>query len=112
MAKIRRRPTERGRLSWDGRLSDPAGVVYERHVEELTKGEALALLAEGDVQVAVSLASRPLRWLSTDERHTVWRQEVAPNFHDAPNWRPPRDAPGNFLSTRSCGRAEIGESCW
>ncbi len=94
-AKKQKRSSQ-GRLSWDGRLWDPAGVLYERSVDELARTEALALLRDRNVQVAVAHASRPLRWIEHEGREAVWNQELAPNFHDQPNWRPPRDAPGQL----------------
>ncbi len=88
--------SSQGRLSWDGRLWDPAGVLYQRTVDELPRSQALALLRDSKVQVAVSHASGPLRWIEHERRETIWSQELAPNFHDEPNWRPPRDAPGQL----------------
>lgn len=96
MAKSKGKPSASGRLSWDGRLWDPSGVLYEREVEELTRSEALALVRDPDIQVAVSHASRPLRWLGPDQPQRVWREELAPNFQDEPNWKPPTDAPGQL----------------
>jgi hypothetical protein len=75
---------------------DPSGVLYEREVEELTRSEAFALVRDPDTQVAISHGSRPLRWLAPDERQTVWLEELAPNFHDEPNWKPPKGAPGQL----------------
>jgi len=99
MAKSKGKTSGTGRLSWDGRLWDPSGVLYEREVEELTRSEALALVRDPDIQVAVSHASRPLRWLASDQRQTVWLEEVDPNFHDEPNWKPPTGAPGRTLGS-------------
>ncbi len=96
MAKSKGKPSGSGRLSWDGRLWDPSGVLYEREVEELTRSEAFDLVRDPDIQVAVSHASRPLRWLAPDERQRVWREELAPNFHDEPKWKPPTGAPGQL----------------
>ncbi len=96
MAKSKGRPSGSGRLSWDGRLWDPSGVLYKREVEELTRSEAFDLVRDPDIQVAVSHASRSLRWLPPDQRQRVWRDEVAPNFHDEPNWKPPIGAPGQL----------------
>ena len=96
MAKSKGKPSGSGRLSWDGRLWDPSGVLYEREVEELTRSEAFALVRDRDIQVAVSHASRPLRWLATDQRQAVWFKELAPNFHNEPNWKPPKGASGQL----------------
>ena len=96
MARSKGKPSASGRLSWDGRLWDPSGVLYEREVEEVTRSEAFALVRDSDIQVAVSHASRPLRWLAPDQRQKGWSEELAPNFHDEPNWKPPTGAPGQL----------------
>jgi hypothetical protein len=47
-----------------------------------------------DVPVVISAGACPLRWLDGEDRNTVWRREIAPNFHDSPGWKPPPGAPG------------------
>jgi hypothetical protein len=75
---------------------DASGVLYERDAEELTRSEALAVLSDPDIQIAISHASRPLRWLAADQRQRVWREELSPDFHDEPNWKPPTGALGQL----------------
>ena len=58
MAKSKGKPRASGRLSRDGRLWDPSGVLYEREVEELTRSEAFALVCDPDIQVGEC----PLEW--------------------------------------------------
>ena len=96
MAKKKHTSSEHGRLSWDGRLWDRSGQVFERSEDELTRSEAEVLLNAPDVQVAISWCNTSLRWLSSDERRQVWLQELVPNFHDTPDWKPPPDAPGQL----------------
>ncbi|HEV7760109.1 MAG TPA: hypothetical protein VGO78_14005 [Acidimicrobiales bacterium] len=98
MAKKRRggQPSERGRLSWDGRLWDRAGRSHVRVVDELDRATVVDLLAAIDVEVAVSACSGPLRWVEPQERMAVWKTELAPDFHDQPGWRPPAEAPGQL----------------
>ena len=96
MAKSKGKSSGSGRLSWDGRLWDPSGVQYEREVEELTRSEVFDFVRDANIQVAISHGSRPLRWLAPDQRQRVWREELAPNFHDEPNWKPPTGAPGQL----------------
>ncbi|HEX7169036.1 MAG TPA: hypothetical protein VF230_18805 [Acidimicrobiales bacterium] len=86
----------RGRLSWDGRLCDPQGREYTREADDLDRDGARVLLGQRNVQVAISSGGRPLRWLAPGEREPMWRAEIAPNFHDEPGWRAPRDAPGQL----------------
>jgi hypothetical protein len=83
-------------LSWDGRLWDRAGRVHLRAAEELDQATVLDLLRADDVEVAVSTGAGQLRWLDQGERMSVWSIELAPQFHDRPNWRPPADAPGQL----------------
>jgi hypothetical protein len=96
MAKKKQTPSEHGRLSWDGRLWDRSGQVFECSEVELTRNEAEALLNASDVQVAISWCNTALRWLGPHERRRVWLNELAPNFHDTPGWKPPADAPGQL----------------
>lgn len=95
-AKSKGKPNVVDGCRGNGRLWDPSGVLYEREVEELTTREAFALVRDSDIQAAVSHASRPLRWLAPHQRQTVLLEELAPNSHDEPNWKPPKGAPGQL----------------
>jgi hypothetical protein len=53
-------------------------------------------LAGASIPVAVSWCTGPLRWLDGPERMTVWKPEIAPNFHDVAGWRPPPGTPGQL----------------
>jgi hypothetical protein len=85
-----------GRLSWDGRLWDRKGDEWTNAHEEIERPEVEELLRRGNVEVAIAECGGPLRWLEEGERIDVWRREIAPDFHDVPNWKPPRDAPGQW----------------
>jgi hypothetical protein len=94
MAK--KRPSKRGRLSWDGRLWDRAGRSHTRTVDELDRATVVDLLAAADVEMAVSASAGPLRWIDRPDRMTTWKTELEPDFHDHPGWRPPAAAPGQL----------------
>lgn len=82
--------------STGSRLWDRAGVEWEDTGEELTRTDAEAMMNQPDVEVAISVGTASLSWLDGAERRRVWRDEVAPNFHDQPGWRPPPSAPGQL----------------
>jgi hypothetical protein len=91
-----RGPSSAGRLSWDGRLWDRVGRVHLRAVEELDRAAVLDLLRADDVEVVVSSGAGRLRWLDPGERMDVWTTELAPQFHDRSDWRPPATARGQL----------------
>jgi hypothetical protein len=82
-----------GRLSWDGRLWDPNGNLYEETDEELDRRQAAELLEDSEIQVAIAACSASLRWLSPGERRTVWSNEIVPNFCDQPAPIPSKGLP-------------------
>lgn len=84
------------RLSWDGRLWDRSGALFEIENDELTRNEASDLIEAPDVQVAIPWCSTGLRWIEEGERTQVWRKEISPNFHDTPGWKPPPTAKGQL----------------
>lgn len=90
------RPPARGRLSWDGRLWDRAGNLYEQSDDELSREVVSSLVGDDDVEVAVSVGGGPLRWVEFKQRRSVWTRELEPNFHDQPNWKAPQTAPGQL----------------
>ena len=78
------------------RLWDRDGLEWEDADAEVDRAEAERMLRSADVPVVVSMGTGPLRWLDGDERMSVWRNEIAPNFHDLPGWKPPPGAPGQL----------------
>lgn len=86
-----------GRVVWSSagrRLWDRDSVEWEDTGRELNRVEAERVLMAPGVEVAVSEGGGgPVRWLDGPERLRVWREEIAPNFHDQPGWRPPSGAP-------------------
>ena len=84
---------------WDGtggRLWDRDGLEWENTGKELERIDAERLLAEPAVPAALSVGGRALRWLDGAERFATWIAEIAPNFHDVEDWKPPRGAPGQL----------------
>ena len=81
-------------------------VLFEREVEELTSSEAFALVRDPDIQVAISHASRPLRWLAPDQRQRVWHDELAQTSTTSRTGNRPPVRPDNSRSTPSSGKAE------
>jgi hypothetical protein len=75
------------------RLWDDVGREWSRVDNDLSRGQIAELLRRADVRVAVH-RSMKLRWVDSDEKLRVWRSEVEPKFHDRPDYRPPRGAPG------------------
>lgn len=99
MARKRTQPSasQNGRLLWTAtgtRLWDRGGSEWEPMDGELTRRETEAMVRDPNVPVAISVGARPLRWLDGNDRITVWQREIAPNFHDTPDWNPPPGAPG------------------
>ena len=95
MAKKRALPN--GRLLWGGggsRLWDRAGDEWQPTGDELDRVEAQHAVERPDVQVAMSVGTAPLRWLDGPARLDAWRNEILPNFHDVPGWKPPPGSPG------------------
>ncbi len=97
MSKRRKQKAPRwpnGRLDLHG-LWDRNGDLWLMG-EELDRTMATALVSDRAVLVVVSWCAEPLRWLEDREREGVWRNEILPNFHDEPGWRPPPGAPGQL----------------
>lgn len=84
-----------GRIDAHG-LWDRDGDLWTISEEELDRKAAGSLIGDPTVPVVVSWCAGPLRWLDGGERQEVWRDEILPNFHDEPGWRPPPGAPGQL----------------
>ncbi|HEX2849554.1 MAG TPA: hypothetical protein VHN98_03340, partial [Acidimicrobiales bacterium] len=89
------RPPAGGRFVWSagGAPSDRDRLPWADRGRELNRLEAARLLSLPTVEVAVAGEGGTRRWLDGGERRRVWRDEIEPNFHDQPGWRPPPSAP-------------------
>jgi hypothetical protein len=95
-SKKRGEAPSRRRLSWDGRLWDTHGLEYHQVEEELTREMVITLVTDKAVVMAISRGSGSLMWPAEADRQQVWREDIEPNFHDQPGWKPPRSAPGQL----------------
>ena len=75
-------------IMWDRQGRE---FVWFREVDRET---AQRLVTEPEVQVAIYACVTALRWIEPQDRSRVWRDELAPNLNDDPDWKPPRGAPG------------------
>lgn len=91
------KPSATGRLIWSStgyRLLDQQGIELQPADGELTREDVQARLSDPSVRVVVYAGASALRWYSGDDSGRVWKDEIAPNFHDTPGWRPPPSARG------------------
>lgn len=93
MAEMAKKGGSRNRVL-DDRLWDALGREWRRTNDELSREEIGRLLRRDDVQVGVHTSRSVLRWVAPKERQKTWAQEIEPNFHDRPDYRPPDGAPG------------------
>ena len=92
------------------RLWDREGVLYTRAKRRLSKSRARDLLLDSSVQVAVSRGWPPVPvWLDSErDRLNAWESDLSRNLLGTPNWKPPRDAPGQLPLEAELWEAETG----
>jgi hypothetical protein len=94
--KRQQAPRHRNRFE-DRRIFDDEGVEWELARGDLSRKEVLSLLDQPSVPVGIHRNfGDALRWVPAADKQRVWTGEIEPDFFDQPNWRPPRDAPGQL----------------
>lgn len=78
------------------RLWDEKGREWLPFRDEVHRAEILQVLARDDVKVGIYTSRGVLRWVRPEDKWRVWREEIDRNFHDRPDYMPPRGAPGQL----------------
>jgi hypothetical protein len=78
------------------RLWDETGREWQPFRDQVLRAEVLQLLARDDVKVGIYTGRRLLQWVRPEDTWRVWREDIDDNFHDRPDYKPPRSAPGQL----------------